>query len=60
MTKNSDNSYTFDIPLTMHKDIQENGISSIMIFLDPEASVSGTLSMTLLDIGFRKDGEPAR
>ncbi|MCL1976400.1 MAG: Ig-like domain-containing protein [Firmicutes bacterium] len=59
MTKNSDNSYTFDIPLTMYKDIQENGISSIMIFLDPEASVSGTRSMTLLDIGFRKDGEAA-
>ncbi|MCL1875799.1 MAG: putative Ig domain-containing protein [Synergistaceae bacterium] len=59
MTKNTDGSYTFDMPLSKYADIKSKGISSIMLFLDPEASVSGTRSMTIIDIGFRKNGEPA-
>jgi uncharacterized repeat protein (TIGR02543 family) len=58
-TRNADGSYTFDISLSKYADIKANGISTIMLYLDPEVNVSGTRSMTILDIGFRKDGEPA-
>ena len=59
MTHNADGSYTFDIPLSSYAKIKTDGISSIYIFLDPNVSVSSTRSMTIIDIGFRKAGEPA-
>ena len=60
VTKNADGSYTFDILLSDYSKILSEGISSIMIFLDMGVSVSGARSMTIHDISFRKDGEPAR
>jgi len=56
-TINGDGSYTYDI--TLSSTIRSNGISALYFFLDPTTSVSGTRSMTILDAGFRKPGEPA-
>ena len=59
VTKNPDGSYTFDITIPKkYSDINSKGIVAVKLFLDPEKSVSGTRSMTIIDIGFRKAGEP--
>ncbi|MCL1810122.1 MAG: choice-of-anchor D domain-containing protein, partial [Clostridiales bacterium] len=57
--RNADGSYTFDIPLSKYTDIMSKGLSSMVFYIDPMNSFSGTRSVTVLDIGFRKDGEPA-
>jgi methionine-rich copper-binding protein CopC len=60
MTSNSDGSCTFDITIpTKYSDINSKGIGSVRLFFDPEKNVSSTRSVTIFDIGFRKDGEPA-
>ncbi|MCL1816444.1 MAG: right-handed parallel beta-helix repeat-containing protein [Clostridiales bacterium] len=56
-TLNADGSYTYDISLS--STIRSNGLTALYFFLDPATSVSGTSSMKILDIGFRKAGEAA-
>ena len=54
---NADGSYTYD--LSIPSSVRSSGISEVHLYIDPTAKVSSTRSMKILDIGFRKDGEPA-
>ncbi|MDR2492044.1 MAG: endo alpha-1,4 polygalactosaminidase [Coriobacteriales bacterium] len=54
---NADGSYTFDISIDGYADVQSKGVSSIIIYLDPTAKVSGTRSATIIDVSFRMPGQ---
>ena len=58
MIENADRSYTFVIPLDNYKVITDHGITGIMIFLNPDINVDTVGSMTIIDIGFRRENEP--